>query len=69
MQTVCFCLTWRDTLFPGISSGRKADEEPSLIGWISKQITRPSDIGGGGRLGYLRDWLQARVPGFALLFD
>lgn len=48
MQTVCFCLTWRNTLFSAISSGRKADEEPSLIGWISKQITRPSDIGGAG---------------------
>lgn len=46
MQTVCFCYTWCNTLFSAISSGCEAKEEASLIGWIPKQITRLSDIGG-----------------------
>lgn len=65
MQKVCFCVTWCNTLFSAISSGCKANEEPSLIGWIPKQITS-RQISGAGLPG---DWLQAQTPGFALLFD
>lgn len=64
MQTVCFCFTWCNTLFSAISSGCKANEEPSLIGWIPKQITSPQ-LSGTGLPG---DWLQARAPGFALVW-